>query len=625
MDKSDICIGIDLGTTYSCVGVWQNNNVDIIANDQGNRTMPSYVAFNDTERLVGEAAKSQISRNPENSIFDIKRLMGCKITDLDSQLELKYLPFKIEEGKNQNPNIVVTYKQKQVAFTPEEISAMILTKLKTTAENYLGKEISNAVITVPAYFNDAQRQATKDAGSIAGLNVQRIINEPTAAAMAYGLDKIDRSQTVLVFDLGGGTFDVSLLNIEEGIFEVIATAGDTHLGGEDFDNTMVTYFIQEIKRKYKHDINGNKRAIQRLRLACERAKRTLSIQTQVHIEVESLFNGNDFLTTLSRSKFESLNIDKFKRCFESVERVLKDSQISKLEINEIILVGGSTRIPKIRYMLSEYFNGKNLCHTINPDEAVATGATIQASILTYDDSTKLTDDLLLIDIAQLSLGLETAGGIMTPIVNRNSCIPIKRTQIFSTYENNQPSVSIQIYEGERKLTKDCNLLGKFLLEGIPPMPQGEPQIVIAFDVDANGILNVSAEEKTSGNKNKLTITNDMGRLSDEEIQRMIHDTEKYKEEDELYKQQIEKKSQLEQYIYQTRETFMEKEILTKIGGMNGKNVHDQLDVVETWLENSKNQLPCPTMDEYELKINVLESIVNPLIQSLQPTVAPELD
>ncbi|KAK1970475.1 hsp70-like protein [Colletotrichum eremochloae] len=602
-------VGIDLGTTYSCVAYYSNDKIEIIANDQGNRTTPSFVAFTDTERLIGDAAKNQVAMNPHNTVFDAKRLIGRKFQDNEVQADMKHFPFKVID-KNGKPAIQVEFKGETKTFTPEEISAMVLTKMRETAESFLGGQVNNAVITVPAYFNDSQRQATKDAGLIAGLNVLRIINEPTAAAIAYGLDKkAEGERNVLIFDLGGGTFDVSLLTIEEGIFEVKSTAGDTHLGGEDFDNRLVNHFVNEFKRKHKKDLSTNARALRRLRTACERAKRTLSSSAQTSIEIDSLYEGIDFYTSITRARFEELCQDLFRSTIQPVDRVLTDAKIDKSQVHEIVLVGGSTRIPRIQKLISDYFNGKEPNKSINPDEAVAYGAAVQAAILSGDTSSKSTNEILLLDVAPLSLGIETAGGMMTKLIPRNTTIPTKKSEVFSTFSDNQPGVLIQVYEGERQRTKDNNLLGKFELTGIPPAPRGVPQIEVTFDLDANGIMNVSAVEKGTGKSNKIVITNDKGRLSKEDIERMLAEAEKFKDEDEAEARRVSAKNGLESYAYSLRNTLSDSKVDEKLDADDKEKLKTEIDQIVTWLDENQQA----TREEYEERQKELEGVANPIM------------
>jgi L1 cell adhesion molecule like protein len=594
---TDLAVGIDLGTCYSAVAVYRNNAVEIIANSSGNRITPSIVAYTEEERLIGNSAANQISMNPTNTIYGAKRILGKRFDDKQLQNDTKNFPFKII-NKDNKPMIEVNYKNEVKLVSTEEISAAVLSAMKKTAEDYLGQEVKNCVITVPAHFNNEQREATKDCAVIANLNCLRLINEPTSACLAYNLNNTSEvEKNILVFDTGGGTHDVSLLKTANGVIEVLATGGDTHLGGEDFDNRLVEHFSKEFKRLNKKDLSDNSRSLRRLKTACENAKITLSSSTKATVEIDSLYEGIDFVSSITRARFEDLCSDLFREALKPVDQVLLDAKLSKSQVDDIVLVGGSTRIPKLRNLLQEYFNGKNLNMSVNPDEVVAHGAAIQAALLNGGQSSSNTTDILLMDVCSLSLGIETNGGVMTKIIDRNTTIPCKKSQVFSTHADNQPAVTIQIFEGERQLTKDNNKLGTFNLEGIPSAPRGVPQIEVSFDLDANSILKVTACDKKTGNKNEVVIENDTGRLSKADIDKMISDSEKYAEDDKKVLEKINAKNSLETYLFSLKTSEKAKEL----GEEDRIKIETLIKEGEEFLSNEQ--------DDYEKKKMEIESAV----------------
>ncbi|XP_046367445.2 endoplasmic reticulum chaperone BiP-like [Haliotis rufescens] len=605
-------IGIDLGTTYSCVGVYRKGHVEIIPNEQGNRITPSYVAFTpEGERLIGDAAKNQLTTNPENTIFDVKRLIGRPWNDKSVQHDIQYYPFKVI-NKNNRPYVKVKVGSGDKVFSPEEISAMVLSKMKEIAETYLGKNVTHAVVTVPAYFNDAQRRATKDAGTIAGLNILRLINEPTAASIAYGLDKSEGEKNILVFDLGGGTFDVSILTIDHGVFEVLATNGDTHLGGEDFDQRVMEFFIKLYKKKTKRNLREDSRAIQKLRREVEKAKRALSSQHQTRVEIESLMGGHDFSEVLTRAKLEELNLDLFKSTLKPVKSALEDGNMKTTDIQDIVLVGGSTRIPKIQQLVKEFFGGREPSKGINPDEAIAYGAAVQGGVLGSDEDNK-TPDVLILDVNSMSLGIETIGGVMSKIISRNTAIPTKKTQQFTTTEDDQDVMEVLVYEGERAMTKDNHILGKFDLKGIPPAERGEPQIDVTFEIDVNGILTVTAEDIGTGNKNNIVIQNDENRLSPAEMEKMIQDAEEFAEEDKKVKEKTDARNELDTYVYSLRNQINDKNKLgAKLSAGDKSTIEKVVADSIKWMDSHEDA----SVEEYQKQKTELEEVVKPIMNKL---------
>jgi heat shock protein 5 len=610
-------IGIDLGTTYSCVGVFTNGRVEIIPNDQGNRITPSYVAWDAAtgERLIGDAAKNQATVSPETTVFDAKRLIGRMFSDSQVQADRKMFPFKVvsQEGR---PFILVTVKGVAQTYSPEEISAMVLNKMRSVAEGFIGGTVEHAVVTVPAYFNDAQRQATKDAGTIAGLNVQRIINEPTAAAIAYGIDKKGGERKILVFDLGGGTFDVTLLSIDGGVFEVLATNGDTHLGGEDFDQRVMQYFIGVMKKRggALGDITKDKRAMQKLRREVERVKRALSSQPQARLEIESLHNGEDFSETLTRARFEELNMDLFKRTLRPVEMVLEDGDVGAAEVDELVLVGGSTRIPKVRELLKQMFDGKEPSEGVNPDEAVAYGAAVQGGIMS-GEATEETKDLLLLDVTPLTLGKEVIGGVMAKMIPRNTVIPVKKSKSFTTTQDMQTTLNIRVFEGERSMVADNHLIGEFKLTGLLPAPKGVPSVEVTFEIDANGILQVTAVDQATKKTEKITITAEKGRLSEEEISRMVREAEEHAEEDRLVKEKTDAKYALESYVYGLKAQFEDLEESTgaELAEEDREELEEAIAAAVAWLDENAD---AEYAEDYKEKQREVEDVANPLIKEL---------